>query len=263
MGTAVQKEWKRVLAQEEKWLRAGERKAGKPAGKPQEILHKIEEKIPEKAAEALQKAFGKAFFTLFEKGTPLIEKTFSAEGLHAEHLQHEALIQEKPNKKALRNPERAGRRRGRIGVCVATAEGIGLGALGIGLPDIPLFLGVLLKGMYELAAGYGFGYTAEVERVLILRMICAGLAEGTERRAADARVERLLSGAEAGDGLQAEAERAAKALANAMLTMKFIQGLPIVGVAGGLQNPLIYHKVMRYAAMKYKKRDLQRRRTGV
>ena len=41
-----------------------------------------------------------------------------------------------------------------------------------------------------------------------------------------------------------------------MLVLKFIQGLPVVGVVGGLSNPVYYNKIMEYVRLKYHKRYL-------
>ena len=41
-----------------------------------------------------------------------------------------------------------------------------------------------------------------------------------------------------------------------MLILKFIQGLPIVGIIGGAANPVYYRKVMRYVQLMYRKRYL-------
>ena len=41
-----------------------------------------------------------------------------------------------------------------------------------------------------------------------------------------------------------------------MLLLKFIQSLPVVGMIGGMGNPVYYHKVMKYAGLKYRKRYL-------
>ena len=60
-----------------------------------------------------------------------------------------------------------------------------------------------------------------------------------------------------------EVKRAAEALSNAMLMAKFIQGLPVVGAAGGLSNPVVYQKVSQYASLKYKKRYLAAKRQTV
>ena len=41
-----------------------------------------------------------------------------------------------------------------------------------------------------------------------------------------------------------------------MLLLKFIQGLPVVGIIGGAANPVYYRKVMKYVQLKYRKRYL-------
>ena len=41
-----------------------------------------------------------------------------------------------------------------------------------------------------------------------------------------------------------------------MLVMKFIQGLPVVGVIGGISNPVYYNRIMEYVRLKYHKRYL-------
>lgn len=46
------------------------------------------------------------------------------------------------------------------------------------------------------------------------------------------------------------------AFAMDMLLMKFIQGLPVVGIVGGLANPVYYQRIMNYVKQKYRKRYL-------
>ena len=141
-------------------------------------------------------------------------------------------------------------------------EGICFGVLGVGVPDIPVFLSMLLKGMYETAASYGYDYNKKEEQILILRMIAAGLADGAEKRKADRLVEEWLGFAPASETLtfEEEVKRASEALSDAMLMAKFIQGLPVIGVTGGISNPVVYQKISQYAALKYKKRYLASKR---
>lgn len=266
MGTALEKEWKRLLEKEEKMLYSAEnKKETKLDGKIKEWTDKIEEKIPEKLSATLDAAFYKAFLTIFEKGTGVIEKTFKGEELQLEFEVNDFRVDKKPTRRSLKKLEAAGKKSKLLNSCVTTVEGIGLGALGVGIPDIPVFLGMLLKGMYETAASYGYDYNKKEEQILILRMITAGLAEGEEKRKADKRVEEWMGFAEATEAFtfEDEVKKASEALSNAMLMAKFIQGLPVVGVAGGMSNPVVYQKVSRYAALKYKKRYLAAKRQGV
>ena len=66
-------------------------------------------------------------------------------------------------------------------MALTTVEGAGLGLLGIGLPDIVIFTGMLMKGVYEAALHYGFDYDSPQERLFILEMMEASLSRGEER----------------------------------------------------------------------------------
>lgn len=266
MGTALEKEWKRLLEKEEKMLFSAEnKKETKLDSKIKEMKGRIEEKIPEKLEATLEAAFYKAFLLIFEKGTGVIEKTFKGEELQLEFQVNDFRVDKKPTKRSLRKLEAAGKKSKLLNSAVTTMEGIGLGVLGVGIPDIPVFLSMLLKGMYETAANYGYDYNQKEEQILILRMIAAGLAEGAEKRVADGLVEEWLGFAATTEALSFEEEvkRAAEALSDAMLMAKFIQGLPVIGAAGGISNPAVYEKVSQYASLKYKKRYLAAKRQGV
>ena len=63
----------------------------------------------------------------------------------------------------------------------------------------------------------------------------------------------VLSEDEVGEQLCA----AASALADELLFLKFVQGIPIVGVVGGLSNPVILNRIRRFALQNYQYRMLQ------
>ena len=265
MGTALEKEWKKLLAKEEKMFFSAEnKKETKLDGKIKEITGMIEEKIPEKLEAALDTAFYKAFFLIFEKGTGVIEKTFRGEDLQLEFEVNDFRVEKKQTRRSLLKMEAAGKRSKLLNSAMTTVEGVGFGVLGVGIPDIPVFLGMLLKGMYETAASYGYDYNKKEEQILILRIITAGLADGAEKRRADRLVEEWMGlvPMSATFTFEEEVERASEKLADAMLMAKFIQGLPVVGAAGGMSNPIVYQKVSQYAALKYKKRYLAAKRQG-
>ena len=190
MGKAIEREWQHVLEQEVKWLQAAERKK---EGRLEELAGKVEEKIPPKLSGTLKEAFCKAFMLVFAKGTDVIEKTFKGEDLALEFQVNDFRINQKANRKSIRKLEKAGKQSRLLNSCVTTVEGIGLGLLGVGVPDIPVFLGVLLKGIYETAASYGIDYRTEAEQVLILRMIAAGLADADTVKEKNASVEEWIS----------------------------------------------------------------------
>lgn len=266
MGTAMEREWKRLLKKEERMIRSVEnKKETKLDEKRRELTGKIEERIPEKLSATMDAAFFKAFLMIFEKGTGVIEKTFKGEELQLEFKVNDFRVDQKPTKGSLKKIEAAGKKSRLLNSAVTAAEGIGLGMLGIGIPDIPIFLSMLLKGLYETAASYGYDYHRKEEQIFILRLIAAGLADGTEKRKADEFVDAWMGLAEMENvfSFEEEVKRASEALADAMLVAKFFQGLPVVGVAGGMSNPFVYQKVMQYAGIKYQKRYLAAKRKGV
>jgi len=170
-----------------------------------------------------------------------------------------AHLQQKGSRRELRRMGKNAGRSNLNNLAITTVEGIGLGALGIGLPDIVLFIGTLLKGVYETALHYGYAYDTRAEQMLILKMLAASLsgAEDWERR--NEAVDRLLArGAvpATDEVFEAQIQKTASAFALDMLVLKFIQGLPVVGVLGGAANPVYYRKIMRYVQLKYRKRYL-------
>ena len=56
--------------------------------------------------------------------------------------------------------------------------------------------------------------------------------------------------------LTEQIKNTADAFAMDMLLVKFIQGLPIAGILGGVSNPIYYKRIMNYVQLKYHKRYL-------
>ena len=151
-------------------------------------------------------------------------------------------------------------------MAMTTVEGIGLGALGIGMPDIVLFLGNLLKGVYETALNYGFDYESRQEQLLILKMMQTALSSGKHWVQRNAEVDEMLELETidiTDDVFKQQVKDTASAFAIDMLLLKFIQGLPVVGIIGGAANPVYYRKVMKYVQLKYRKRYLQKQKGGM
>ena len=184
-------------------------------------------------------------------------------------------------------------------LAAAGAGGIGLGALGIGLPDIPLFTGMVLKSIYETAISYGFSYDTAEEQCYILKLISTALSRGdaaeSGNRSLDAMgplirtgtplSETALSGTTLSgmplpgtfcgqDGLAALPggpeshdtaflrtslmQQASHALSSELLYMKFLQGIPIAGIIGGMYDAVYLKRIADYADLKYKRRFLEK-----
>ena len=237
-------------------LQVEEKKLREAAGKAKPVGWKsqLEKKIPPKVYDSLVQTFSLGFSLVFQKGRKLIEKTYNKEFLQEQHMGSTV-------KQMRKNVKRANG----FNMTATTAEGSALGLLGVGVPDIVLFLSTLLKGVYETALNYGFTYESRQEQYWILLMMSASLSSGKDWELADKEVEELLTEENihvTEEVLNAQIKETAAVFAMDMLLLKFIQGMPVVGFLGGAANPLYYNKVMRYVQLKYKKRYLLKQLGG-
>ena len=262
---ALQKEWKALEKKEARMsVAAGKDREG------QRWRQALEDKVPDKIRINLEKAFCMAFATVFGKGTGIIEKSYDCQKILDNFQIQNYAFQVRADRKSLKQV-RNGVLCKNLGNMAATAvEGIGLGALGIGLPDIVIFTGMLLRGVYETALHYGFGYDTPEERYFILKLMENAMRKGEAWREGNKEIDRLIL-ATTGKGaypdsvadateeaLAAQIRSTSDAFAADMLVLKFVQGLPAFGVLGGCGNPVYYNKVMKYARLKYQKRYLCR-----
>lgn len=283
-----QMEWKALEKKEERFITAARHQ------KEPLLNRKLERFVPEKLEDTLNLAFYKAFELIFNRGTSIIEKTYRKEDMENTYKINAYAAGLKENRKTMKAFSReAGKNKVR-NLAAAGAGGIGLGALGIGLPDIPLFTGMVLKSIYETAISYGFSYDTAEEQCYILKLISTALSRGdaaeSGNRSLDA-IGRLirtgtplsetalsgtpLSGTFAGqDGLAALPggpeshdtaslctslmQQASHALSSELLYMKFLQGIPIAGIIGGMYDAVYLKRIADYADMKYKRRFLEK-----
>ena len=143
---------------------------------------------------------------------------------------------------------------------ITTLEGGALGLLGIGIPDIPIFIGMLMKTLREIGLSFGIDTDASQERLYALLLICAALTENEERRRFNHQIllfeKRLETQAPLNMDLEDQIRKTAAVLSQVLLTAKFVQGLPVVGVVGGAVNYFVTKRVANFARLKYKKRYL-------
>ena len=252
--TAWEKAYRKVWRQEEDFLARYETK------EETKLEKKIGEIAPEKLVETLHGAFCKAFEVVFEKGTGPILKAGKVEEKRLDYAKNACAADLREDKKTLRAFSKAAGRSGTGNVLLSGAAGIGMGAFGVMLPDVPLFTAMLLKSVYETAES--FGYRAEEEKGYALRLINTALTDGPALRRKNAWLD---SYAQEGKWprepeLKEETEGAARALSEAVLYAKVVQNIPLVGAVGGAVNGVILHRVQRYAAIKYEKRFLIQRK---
>lgn len=217
------------------------------------LKEEIYKKVPDKLIGTLQFAFIKAFKLVFTQGTGLIEKTFNKEDLDIEFMANDYIIDKKTTKKNIKRLDKLSGKSNLVNDLLTTASGFGMGLLGMGIPDIPVLVTTILKGVYQIARSYGFEYKSEEEKIYILRIIRTALAPKELKYDFNRELDSMdLSNT----SVEEEINITAKILADELLVEKFIQGLFIVGIIGGFVNHSVYKKISKFASIKYKKRYL-------
>lgn len=232
----------------------------------------VEKKVPSTLQNTLEVAFNKAFVTVFDKGAALIEKTYNKKKqITLFKSNARKLRREEFNARNVKKFENQAKRTVYKNLTITTIEGIGLGIIGLGIPDIPIFVSVLLKSIYEISISYGFSYTSDREKLFILRLIDASLKNGDVLREKDDKINDLIEHYYIEDvmmereetdeaamkrRLKKQIDITAAALAHELLYGKFIQGTTFVGVVGGITDFTCLKRITDYAALKYKRRFL-------
>lgn len=251
---------KKLMEMEEKFLNKKENIYIKNRISP--IKDMLEEKIPDKMLDTFQKAFEKGFYYVFRKGIVIIEKSYNIEKLKNEADISEYILSKKISNKNLNRIDRKVKKGTAINKSITTAEGMVLGILGIGLPDIPVFIGMILKTIYEICLNYGFKYDSEEERVFILNIICASANKTSERIVYSNEADRIGYNIDNKFNNKVEInktiEKTSVILSENIVLSKVIQGIPIVGAYGGISNYILIRDISELASIKYKKRLLCR-----
>lgn len=250
--TPLQKEWEKLEVQEQRFLR-------KRLEKKESILNqKLEEKIPPKLQGTLDAAFAKAFALIFEKGTGVIEKTYQREKLEQDYQVRQYTADVKQDSKSLRAFSKKARDTGTKNLLLSGASGIGMGVLGIGLPDIPVFTGMILKNIYETALHYGYSYESREEKYFILLLIQGAVSYGETFCEIDGKLNEFISCGTLPEEYQEKKQigETAGALSKELLYMKFLQGIPVVGAVGGAYDAIYMKRITEYAGLKYRHRYL-------
>lgn len=261
MKKLLNKQLLNIEKKEQKILNKKENKLVKEKLNP--IMDKIEEKIPEKVKNAMESAFYKGFKLVFEKGTKYIEKTYNKKEINVEHDVNNYYIDRHTSKKSIKTMDKSPKKSRFLNKSIATLEGAGMGLLGMGLPDIPVLISIILKTIYEISLNYGFDYENDNEKIYILNIIAAAVTTEELQGEYNAKVDEVAYNIDfngfINENLDEEMKKTSHILFNEMMVSKFVQGFAIIGVIGSITNYKIVNKIGKYASLKYKKRYLNKK----
>ena len=254
--TPIEKEWELLLKKEEKLYKSKQEK------KDSKVNQLLAEKVPEKLQQTLDIAFYKAFLMIFEKGTKVIEKTYEKKEMETVYKVREYEEELRHSKKTLKAFLKQANSKATENVLLSGISGIGMGILGIGLPDIPVFTGMLFRSIYEIALSYGYEYESEQEQYFILLLIQGATTYGEEFLEIDNTINEFIHNNYMPVGYEKEKHTkvAAGSLSKELLYMKFLQGIPVVGGVGGAYDVIYMNRVTEYAKLKYERRFLEKKR---
>lgn len=252
----LEKEWIKVEKQEQTYIQKRMKK------KDSRLNQLLEKKVPQNLQNTLDTAFSKAFYLIFEKGTGIIEKTYSRDELEKTYQINEFTSQVRNNTKSLKSFSKKASGAGNVNLLLSGVSGIGLGVLGIGIPDIVLFTGLMLKSIYEIALSYGFDYEKEEEKQFILLLIQGAISYGDELHDINDELNYFIETGhfERCQVLSDSINAAAGGLSKELLYMKFLQGIPLIGAAGGAYDVIYMKQIVKYAEMKYRRRFYSKRK---
>lgn len=246
------KEWNLLRKREERWLSANR------IPKHPIVNRMLEGNVPPKLQETLESAFLKAFSLVFEKGNPLLERTFSPQKLQQQNQIDRFSAGLHRDRRSLKVFSQRSARAGAINLALSGAEALAFGALGVGIPDIPVFTALLLRSLYEMACHFGFPYDTPEERCFLLKLIEGAMYQGDELYACDHAINHFIDHPSLPEHYDQKEQLAATAqsLSRQLLYTKFLQGIPLVGVAGGTYDVIFLHRIQQYARIKYQRRLL-------
>lgn len=220
------------------------------------IQETVREKIPDKALSGLESAFAKSFSLIFKKGNGWIEKVSHIDDAKAlgEFLSKE--FSEKEDKKTWKQYEKVANASSRKHLALTQVKSSAMGLFGIGIPDIPIYIATLLSSIYQVGAVYGFDIQTERERQYVLMLLCAVCDEPENREEWMKKLEHYEQYLATDLTTEYLIQRAAHALSYSELQAKFLQGIPIVGVAGALMSSNLQAKIVSFAKKCYQRRRL-------
>ncbi len=252
---------KKTLIDKELALLAKKRTAyQKRYASKKELAPELSNKVPPKLRSTLNAAFTKAFELIYKKGTSLIDKTYDKKNAEQQYQINLFAYELRQNKKSLRAFSKRSNKSNAVNLLISGVEGVGLGLVGCGIPDIPLLTAVILRSLYEISTNYGYDYTTPEEQLYQLLIIQGAMSYGDNLKNCMKQLDSYADDAviPSEDTVKEQIKAAASALADEMLFLKFVQGIPIVGVVGGISDTVFLHRIQKFAKLNYQYRLLKR-----
>lgn len=253
---AIKKELQKVKKQEARFLYRASSNEGSYI---QSLVNRI---IPKKLNSKLNAAFGKAFSLIFSKGRIVIKKTYSEKRMKMTFEEDRRFAAAADNSLSVKSFHRKAWRLGVLDGSIAGLIGIGLGLLGRGLIDIPMFVSVAFRDIYLTALCYGFDYEKQEEQYLMMKMMEAAISSGETAEVLNEEVDELIQNIDSGmytyceGDIEEQMKHTSEELSNQILYLKFLQLVPIAGAVAGCSDIVYLNKVHRYINIKYRKRFL-------
>lgn len=229
---------------------------------PEEGLNaKVREKAPKKIMDKVQMALEKGFVLIFTKGTPAIEKIG---GLKKKKIKAEINLESFDKGISLGAIGRVDSEAAGTAMTnkeITSVEGGIMGLFGWGPQDAPVFLGVIVKSIYEVAVSYGFDYSSNEEKRYIISLINAALAQPFDKITKSDECDKVGLEIDLGNGnnedlSEDELQDAAEKIADEILVLKVLMMIKIVGTFSAATNFKLIKQVTEYAKVKYRQRFL-------
>lgn len=247
-----EKEWANCVRRESSYLNKNYIK------KESWVQKNFSEKVPDQLNVVLYRAFSISFSTVFDKGSKAIEKTMNLDELENDYKINSYAYELKQNTKSLRKFSVDAKLSNLNNVIFSGIKGVSLGALGIGLPDIPILITTILRGIYKIAVKYGYEFNTPTEQFFILTIIETAFLQGEKLEYSNATlndfIQRYIIPPDYEK--QTKIDDISQLLSTELITIKFIQGVPIVGAVGGIHDAFFVEQILKYANLKYHRRFL-------
>lgn len=256
--TPLEKEWRKLEKEEFYFLDKNMHK------KDSKLNQLLSDKVPDGMQDTLDAAFTKAFHLVFEKGSDLIEKTYKRDEIEKNYQINDYTLNVKENRKNLKTFSKKARGAGTANLLISGASGIGMGVLGIGIPDIVVFTSLMLRSLYEICLNYGYDYKDAEEKKFLLLLIQGAFSHDTNLLRINEQLNFYIEHGEFSKTVSMNdcIDEAAKCLSKELLYMKFLQGLPLVGVVGGAYDVIYMKQVNKFGELKYRRRFLEEKKQG-